>query len=335
MMKIHTFIFIFFLAWSAFSQEDSIVRKINGVSFVSSNYSVHDGNLEPVLNVNASWIAVIPFGFMADKNEPMLTFDNDWQWYGERVEGARQMIQKMHENGLNVMLKPQIWIGMGDYTGFADMVTEEKWLVLEAGYEKFILAFAELAQEEGVKMLSVGTEMSIFAEKRPDFWRKMIKNVREVYNGELTYAENWDSFDKIEFWDELDYIGVDAYFPLTNGRKSRINAIVKGWEKHEVVIDSISNQFNKKILFTEYGYRSIDNCTKEPWDYSKNAKSNEKAQRDALKALYHVFWEKDNFAGGFLWKWWPNHALVGGKKDCTFTVQNKLSEELVKKIYSY
>lgn len=319
---------------SCCAQNDSVGYKINGVSFVSSNYSVEDKQILPVLDVGATWVAAIPFGFMPSKNEPTLSFDNDWQWYGERIEGARQMIQKMHQHGLHVMLKPQIWIGMGEYTGFVDMVTEEKWLRLESNYEKFILAFAELAEDEQVSMLSIGTELSVFATGRTDFWRGLIKKIRAIYSGKLTYAENWDKFDKIEFWDELDFIGIDAYFPLTNGKRARINSIINSWKTHELVIDSMSTRFDKKVLFTEFGYRSIDNCTKEPWDYSKNEKINEKAQRDALKALFHVFWDKENFAGGFLWKWWPNHKSAGGKSDATFTVQNKISEQLVKTIYS-
>ena len=333
MKAILTFLYVISFTW-CLAQNDSLNYKINGVSFVSSNYEVEDKQVVPILDVGATWVAVIPFGFMSSKSEPLLSFDNDWQWYGERIEGTRQMIQKMHQHGLGVLLKPQVWIGMGDYTGFVDMVTEEKWLSLESNYEQFILAFAELAEEEQVGLLSIGTEMSVFATSRPEFWRALIKKVRAVYGGRLTYAENWDTFDKVEFWDDLDFIGIDAYFPLTNGKKAGLNAIINGWEEHESVIDSVSTKFDKKVLFTEFGYRSIDNCTKEPWDYSKNEKTNEKAQRDALKALFHVFWDKENFAGGFLWKWWPNHQSAGGKSDATFTVQNKISEQLVKTIYS-
>ncbi|MEM6723389.1 MAG: hypothetical protein AAF598_05080, partial [Bacteroidota bacterium] len=45
-------------------------------------------------------------------------------------------------------------------------------------------------------------------------WRTIIRSARQHYTGELTLAANFDNYREISFWDELDFIGINAYFPL-------------------------------------------------------------------------------------------------------------------------
>ncbi|MEN8835030.1 MAG: glycoside hydrolase, partial [Polaribacter sp.] len=91
----------------------------------------------------------------------------------------------------------------------------------------------------------------------------------------------------------------------------------------------------KPILFTEFGYRSIDYTAKKPWEYSRQQGNvNLKAQQNALQALYNQFWTEEWFAGGFLWKWFHNQEQVGGLKNNRFTPQNKPAEELIRQLYS-
>lgn len=46
-------------------------------------------------------------------------------------------------------------------------------------------------------------------------WRALIAAVRGVYRGPLSYAANFDQVDEVGFWDALDAIGVNAYYPLS------------------------------------------------------------------------------------------------------------------------
>lgn len=314
--------------------ESSSERKMNGMSMVAINDVIDSSNILPLKTLNANWAAVIPFAFMPSHTSPQLSFDLDWQWKGERIEGVRNYIQELHAQNIAVMIKPQIWIGHGTYTGKIFMETEKDWLELESNYQKYILAFAQLANEEGAEILCIGTELKFFAQDRPQFWRELISDLRKVYSGKLTYAGNWDDFDNVQFWNDLDYIGVDAYFPIATGENSTVKELVEGWTPHKNLMDSISNQNGKPILFTEYGYRSISGCAIKPWDYSDEGKQDEKAQCLALEAFYEMFWSDENYSGGFLWKWYPDHAKAGGAQDKMFTVQNKRAEKTVKEAYS-
>ena len=107
-----------------------------------------------------------------------------------------------------------------------------------------------------------------------------------------------------------------------------------GWKSHKAAILKVQQQFNKPVLFTEFGYRSMDFNGKKPWD-SKRLKGavNLEAQANALQAIHNQFWKEEWFAGGFIWKWFHSHDEVGGKKNNRFTPQNKPAEELIRKLY--
>lgn len=322
---------ILFGMCSSYCQKDAPC--INGVNLVSINGFIDSSNVSPLKTVGANWAAAIPFAFMASHTTPGLSFNLEWQWKGERIDGVRNSVQELHAQGISVMIKPQIWIGHGTYTGEIMMSSEEDWLELEKNYEQYLLAFTQLAVEEKVEMICIGTELKHFVENRPAFFKQLIERIRKAYTGKLTYAANWDDFDKVTFWDDLDYIGVDAYFPISDKRNPSFKRLVKGWKPHKEKMDRLAREFDRPVLFTEYGYRSVRGCASKPWDYSDSGRHDEKSQQLALKALYHVFWNQERYAGGFLWKWYPDHANAGGAGDLHFSVQNKRAEKTVEEVY--
>ncbi|GAA3519636.1 hypothetical protein GCM10022393_37320 [Aquimarina addita] len=309
--------------------------KINGVSFVASPQEINETHIAPVLNIHANWAAVMPFGFVKNLQEPLVTFNVDRQWWGERADGAKRTIELLNQKGIKVMLKPQIWVWKGEFTGNIDMKSEEDWKTFENSYQDFIMLYARLAEEMNVPLVCIGTELHTFVEKRPAFWNQLIMNIRSVYRGELTYAENWDRFAVVPFWNQLDYIGIDAYFPLSESKSPTITALRSGWQPHKSKIKALQASVQKPVLFTEYGYRSVDYTAKEPWDANRIAGNlNMEAQHRALSALYQEFWQESWFAGGFLWKWFHNHTEVGGVANNRFTVQNKPAEILIRSLYN-
>ncbi|WP_313111747.1 glycoside hydrolase family 113 [Aequorivita sediminis] len=319
-------------------QKESIkenILKINGVSFVASRDSVTQENITPLLSLNANYAAIMPFGFIRDIEHPELIYNSERQWFGERLNGVEQYVKALHKNNIKVMIKPQIWVWRGEFTGEIKMNLEEDWLNLENSYKKFILDYARLAEKKHVEIFCIGTELENFIVHRPEYWRELVSEVRAVYSGKLTYAANWDEYKRVPFWDVLDYIGVDAYFPVSNSQTPTIAEIKSGFEKWQIEMKNLSKEKGKKILFTEYGYRSVDYSGKEPWKSDRSMNSvNLQAQSNLLEGLYQSIWDENWFAGGFLWKWFIAHDKVGGENDSQFTPQNKSAEAVVKKYYS-
>ncbi len=308
--------------------------KINGISLVASRDSLLQRNIEPIKEISANYATIMPFGFIENLGHPQIFYNQPRQWFGESFDGVAQHVRLLHKNNIAVMLKPQIWISKGEFTGLLKMATEAEWLELEESYRNFILDFAQIAAAEKVEIFCIGTELEKFVEHRPEYWRALIAEVRLVYKGKLTYAANWDEYKRIPFWDALDFIGVDAYFPVSESKTPTVEEIKLGWEKWKRELNSISEVENKKILFAEYGYRSVDFTGKEPWRSDRSMTSiNLEAQSNALEGLYQSLWEEQWFAGGFLWKWFINHDKVGGLENNQFTPQNKPAQKIISKYY--
>ncbi len=325
---------LFFVLILNFHSCKTQTNKINGVSFVAANAEVNTKHTDPVVNVNANYAAIMPFGFIKNLKHPEIIYNTHRQWFGETVDGAKQYIKELRKKDIKVMLKPQIWVWHGEFTGYIEMDSEADWKTLENTYSKFILEHAVLAKDLNVDLFCIGTELERFITNRTPYWLDLIKQIKTIYKGKLTYAANWDEFKRTPFWNELDYIGVDAYFPVSNSKTPSLEECLNGWKPHKKVIESMSTKFNRPILFTEFGYRSVDYAGKEPWVSDRNMNQvNLEAQTNTTKALFETFWKEDWFAGGFVWKWFINHDDVGGHDNAMFTPQNKPVETLIRKYY--
>ncbi|WP_276389249.1 glycoside hydrolase family 113 [Eudoraea chungangensis] len=331
-MRIVAFLFLILFQLSCTSQAES---KINGISFVASREKAVQEHVDAFLEINADHAAVMPFGFIKNLESPELVFNTDRQWYGETKGGARQYIELLRANKVRVMLKPQIWIWKGEFTGNLKMNSEQDWKKLESSYRDFILTYAELAQETRTEIFCIGTELEQFVKNRPKYWISLIHEIRKVYKGKLTYAANWDEYKRTPFWKDLDFIGIDAYFPLSDAKTPTVAQLKKGWKPWKDQIASLSSKTERQVIFTEFGYRSMDYTAKKPWLVDRTEEGiNLEAQVNAKRAIFEEFWNEDWFAGGFVWKWFIEHDKAGGGNDNRFTPQNKPAEEIIKIFYT-
>ncbi len=317
-----------------FGFNSNFAQKINGISFVASKNKIGQEHVKPIKAVYGNYVALIPFGFIKNLNHPEISFNSNHQWFGETKKGLKQYANEFRKEQIKIMVKPQIWVWQGAYTGFIKMHSDEHWKVLEQSYEKFILDYAKVATEIEADIFCIGTELEAFVKTRPNYWLELIKKIRKIYNGKITYAANWDEFKRVSFWSSLDYIGIDAYFPVSLKKTPSILDCKEGWKTHKETILAITKKFNKPILFTEFGYKSANFTAKEPWDSSKKKYIvNFQAQANATQALFEEFWNEDWFAGGFMWKWYQNHSESGGITNAKFTPQNKPVEKVIQKFY--
>lgn len=308
--------------------------KINGVSFVASRDSINSKHVDPLINLNANYASVMPFGFVKDLAHPEIFFNNDRQWFGETEKGIKQYIETLHKNQIKVMIKPQIWVRRGEFTGFIKMAHEDDWKMLENTYSNFILSYAKVAQATKVDMFCIGTELESFIDERPEYWRQLIVEVRKIYKGKLTYAANWNEYDRTPFWADLDYIGIDAYFPLSTSKTPTLEECKTGWKTYKNELKTFSDTFKKPILFAEFGYRSVDYAAKAPWKSDREMTVvNFEAQSNAMQSLFEEIWNEDWFAGGFVWKWFHDYEKSGGSLDSQFTPQNKPAEAIIEEFY--
>ena len=153
-------------------------------------------------------------------------------------------IRSLKSKGFKVMLKPHIWIGNlefdpDNWRNKIDFDNEKELDLWFKNYKEFILYEAKIAEEHNVEIFVIGTEL-VELTKYDDSWRDLIKSVRSVYNGKLTYAAEGLKAENISFWDDLDYIGIDAYFPLSNKVNPNLDELRRGWNKTPVLSGVLS-----------------------------------------------------------------------------------------------
>ncbi len=310
-------------------------NKINGISFEAPPSPFNAEDLAPIKEkIAANWIALSPYA-AAHKDKSAITFNHPRQWWGEGSEGTITSIKHAKSNGLKVMLKPQVWV-INSWVGEFKLSSELEWQAWEKAYEKYILHFAQIADSMEVELFCIGTEYRFAVQERPAFWRNLIKEVKQIYSGKLTYAANWDNYENVTFWNDLDYIGIDAYFPLLPDKTPKVAALRKAWKQPITNIKKIQQQWQKPILFTEYGYMSVDGAAWRNWENEANHRTlavNLQAQCNAFEGLYQSIWQEDWFAGGFIWKWHVNYPQSGGKKHKRYSPQNKPVEAVIKGWY--
>jgi Ca2+-binding RTX toxin-like protein len=216
-----------------------------------------------------------------------------------------------------------------------------------ASYKAKIVHLATIAQQAGVETFVIGNEMgSLTGSQYRAYWTDIIGAVRQVYQGELTYAAATDEAWKVSFWDQLDTIGVNTYPPLTSSTTPTVQDLIHAWSEvpfnpyyaaafeYKSPVDflhSLYLQYNKPVLMTEVGYRSIDGTAISPGSWTTGATANESAQADAYNAFFQVWTANGGswFKGVELWQWDLNNQY----NSTGYSVMGKSAEALVSEYF--
>jgi hypothetical protein len=312
--------------------------KMRGVNLVSGR-PMEDAALDPLVRDNVEWVSVSPFGWQEGLDGDRVEVSGEGGYWSESDSGVVALAGMARARGLHVMLKPHLWI-TGDHGGSArladlDPGTPERWRAWFVSYRGYLLHYAALAERAGVDLLCIGAEVKRAAVGHEAEWRAMIADVRRVYHGRLTYAANWyEEAEAIRFWDALDYIGVQAYYPLSTDATDDRAKIERGWAAHLAALERLHRRWGKPILFTEIGWKSTADATVRPWEWTEArsqmlARVSTRTQAAAYEAFFRTAWREPWLAGAFLWKWYGRHERAGGADDPDFTPQNKPAEAII------
>ncbi|WP_156039890.1 hypothetical protein [Aureispira sp. CCB-QB1] len=318
-------------------QKGLLKAKVCGMSLTAPRNPFVQDPMEEMNALGINWVALLPFGFF-DQSNATISFDTTGTaggWWGETKVGITTSHNLAVAQGMKTMLKPQLWSWQG-WIGDMEYPTQQEWDQFHADYTSFICYWAGIAEDLEVDIFCIGTEIKESAMNHPIYWNNLIDSIRQIYSGPITYAPNWDEYDQITFWDKLDYIGVDAYFSLLPDATPKVCDLKTAWEPTFERLKTFSTKWNKPILFTEWGYLSLDGCAYKTWELEKNRSSaaiNEQAQANAAQALLEIFGKEDWWAGGFQWKWYADLAASSQDRSDDYTPQGKMTEEVLKGLY--
>ncbi len=244
-------------------------------------------------------------------------------------EALLQAIGRARAQGIDVMLKPHLEVVAGGWRAHINPADRAAWY---QAYSDMLVHYARLAEAAGAAQLCIGSELVNVASpvKNPANtagWQTIIANVRAVYSGSLTYSAQrpgpMGELDTIEFWPQLDYIGTSGYFPLEIEGAPTVEKLQAAWSSWESAqIRPVHLKYNKPVLFTEVGYRSLSGSYNDPWSYERVGEASEADQAMAYEAFMGFWNGKAYMHGVHLWDWEPNPA-AGGPGSTSYTPQNK------------
>ncbi len=281
--------------------------KHRGMSVYRLDRNGHS-QISSLVKTNVEWISLFPYLYQKDqRSKEMRTPEEVGKWTRQDSVFIHS-IKEVHKKGMHVMLKPHLWMSEG-WRSNIELDSDADWNTWFVSYRKNILHYAEMAALTRVELLCIGTEFKSAIKNQPEQWKILIKDIKKVFHGKLTYAANWDDeFIIVDFWDQLDYIGIQAYFPLTKNKNPNLESIKQGWNTHIEKLEAISRKYHKPILFTEIGYRNDTQATVKPWEWGSAfnvlyKKKSARTQQLAYQALFEKLWHKEWFAGGYAWEW--------------------------------
>ena len=263
-------------------------------------YDTHfsDRALGQIADTGAGWVVLVPTWYQRTPRTSRIVREGSGRTPSDA--SLRHAIAVAHRNGLDVMLKPHVDLRNDSIDRATIRPTDPAaWF---RSYTAFITHYADIASDSGVEQFSVGTELTGTSASTTR-WRRVIAAVKDRYDGRLTYAANYDEYRQVRFWDDLDLIGIDAYWPLSSHPTTDVAALQRAWAPIASRLADLSARWHRKVLFTEAGYASQRGTTTAPYDWTLSTRRSDAEQSAAYTALLRTFWSKRWFAGVHWWMW--------------------------------
>ena len=300
-------------------------RGVSFTGYTAYDYSTDDAyqNLRDAADHGADWVTVTSAWYQA---KPRSSTMGPEKWRTTAPESVAEVIGKARDLGLKVAVKPHLNSLDGTYRGDIAPRNLDLWF---RSYSHMMRRYAGLAERTGADQFVVGTELEGVSghERR---WRRLIAEIRRRFSGELTYAANYDEVFRIDFWDALDFIGVDAYFPLAERGEPNVAELVEAWRKPLGRLERLHKRWKKKLLFTEIGYPSAESALRTP--YEAKGAQDLGLQKHAMDAALTAISERPWIAGTAWWEWWSRASKLD-EDDNEFSVNRKPAADVLREWY--
>lgn len=257
----------------------------------------------------------------------------------EHLTSIEPTIDQIHSLGMEVLLQPRITVDSGELSIAIDPANTSTWF---DSYTSMLTDLTQFAEQKQVALVSVGYELNLLeAPERESDWRNVVLRLRGNYSGRLTYASDYTfdqqfdgGFEDLPWWDALDFVGINAYFPLTADLNAESEQLDSAWiavaDEIEDWRGRVGNQQN--VILTEVGYRSVDGGAAMPRSDGRGGRVDLQEQADAYSALLTAL-EARPWWGGVFFQTWNADVQAGGLGDSGFTPQHKPAESVLAEHY--
>ncbi|MBF9194541.1 glycoside hydrolase family 113 [Microvirga terrestris] len=343
-------------------------------SWWDGNYTIQGANLDLIKGDGASQVVLVPTVYMDSLTSTRVYRDNgDAGGYNtdgaprtESDASIREAINAAQTRGLEVIFKLHVNMQNDDWNALIGppagstpaeaKVWADAWF---ASYKEAVIHYARLAKAEGITAFAIGNECESMTQPQyTQYWRDIITDVRKELEGtdiKLTYAATWTEALHVEFWDQLDYMGANPYIAFTaNNANPTVQQLVDGWTKPSNVsstsnpiiakfgqnmsamdaLKHVAQQFGKKLIFTETGFRSMNLNNTSPWEWGEDNFIDEPEQLNMFKAFYKIITDRidEGWMGGY-WLWNYDANQPNPAPDSGYGTDGKLADAIVEQYF--
>jgi hypothetical protein len=289
-----------------------------------------DVSLAHLTETGANWISLIVTCYQDNLGSTRISAGESTPTDDDLIHALGQA----HALGLKVMLKPHLDLS-NDPSHWRGQIgqaytSEVDWTEWFASYRTFIDHYADLAAAHGADQFCVGCELEGTTHREAD-WRTVVAGIRSRYTGPLIYAGNHSGEEVgMTWWDAVDVIGVDAYYPLSTKTNPSLDGLKAAWQPLVASLASLAARWQKPLVLTEIGYRSIDGTAMHPWDWQIQGRVDLQEQADCYRAAFESVYGQPWFAGIYWWSWSPD-PLEGEPNDDGYSPHNKPAEDVLRR----
>ncbi len=310
-----------------------------GMTLAHEGYRIYNGYgsdsarhaLSKLSSLHVNSIALVPYTGTRNRSKPS-PFRVSQGAGGENDAAVIASFRHAKDLNMQVLMKPQIWFP-GSWPGGVEMSNEADWKLWFQNYHEWIAHYALLSAIHEVDVFCAGVEFAKATLSHPQAWSDMIKNLRQIYPGPVTYAANWgNEAEKLAFGHELDFIGVNCYYPLSDKEEASKAELTAGFARIKRKLEAIHQRHRVPIVLTEVGFRCVEGAWRNPHAETEGRSFDEQAQKLGYEVVFEGLADADWCHGMFWWKW-PSYLGYAQRNLTSFTPCHRPAMAVIEKWY--
>ncbi len=282
--------------------------------------------MERLRGLGVNTIGILMEGRMRSLQDPQIQLPDR-----NTLQEVEDALRDANGLGFATVLTPHLYLDDGQWRGqirFEDSAKQEAWW---DSYAAFIEQAARLAARSGTSVLSIGVELKALSSL-PDSRARMEKlaaRVRQLFRGQLTYNANWDEAEQVIFWDQVDLVGVNGYYPLEPDPFRGAQSVARR-------MGALSQKHRKPVLVLEVGYRSSPLSHKRPWEWPDHIEPNidDASQANAWAAILTHWMNSPGIKGLLIWVIPTDPDDPASEPRHGFNPLNKPAERVIQRAFS-
>jgi hypothetical protein len=168
----------------------------------------------------------------------------------ESHQGKRRLsevIRSIHETKMRVLLNIKFLHDSSlEDRGLNRLAPEQDQIL--SNYEEFVLKHASFAEREEVEVFGFGQGLRM-SWIRKEYFGRLIGRIRECFGGKLIFIVRQEDLNKVQFWDNVDYAGIELYLPLVGHRGIEDISAQRAFDRYTLKLQDYLKDIRKPVVF--------------------------------------------------------------------------------------